>query len=270
LAAKRLILEENKEIIKAGDNGKTFKNVDEVRIYLRNLLLNYDYYLEGRKSKTYGYMFSSGSLGLIAMAFFFVISVAEFPGHFFSNIAFYTGIASVGIGMGVAALLGKFGLKNDKEELDTYIEKLKIQCGYTKSETEELELMRKIVDDAEEKHSLVDTFISDITRNMTLVARIKYPSFEEDIYALNTLAQDYLKAKEQLSETHEYYILSGSKEWFTKLLEIEARINEKKKIYDNQNANKEELTKTIQMLESQGVALSLDSTEDAMSRERKR
>lgn len=257
MAAKHLILKENKKIIEAGDKGKAFNNIEEARIYLKNLLLNYDYYLENKQDKTYFIILAFSLMGLAIALFSFIYSYTEYPGVFL-NIATYIGIASIGITGVIDGFLAKFGLKSDKKELDTYIEKLKMQCGYTKSQKEELELMQEIVDGKGQKSSLIDTFISDITRDMLEVAQIKYLGFEEDILALNSLAKEYLAAKEQLKETHEYYVLSGSKEWFSRLLEIETRIKEKKKVHEDQLANKEELARTMQIIEAEGAILGED------------
>ncbi len=104
----------------------------------------------------------------------------------------------------------------------------------------------------------IDTFIANIQKDILEIASIQYEGFKEDIETLYKMALKFLEARK---ENEEYSVLSASNEWYKTLIDIEFKLEEKRKIKDVQNANREALEQTMEYLKQNGINISVE-TED--------
>lgn len=97
----------------------------------------------------------------------------------------------------------------------------------------------------------IDQYISDIQKDILEIANIKYEGYEKDIETLHQLALDFLEARK---DSTEYSILSSSKKWWGPVVDIEFKLEEKRKQSNGKkDANRELLEETMMYLKQQKI-----------------
>lgn len=100
------------------------------------------------------------------------------------------------------------------------------------------------------KTEKIDHYISDIQKDILEIANIKYEGFEKDIETLHQLALDFLEARK---DSTEYSILSSSNKWWRPVIDIEFKLEEKRKQQNGKDANRELLEQTMEYLKKQKI-----------------
>lgn len=100
------------------------------------------------------------------------------------------------------------------------------------------------------KAKKIDQYISDIQKDILEIANIKYEGFEKDIETLHQLALDFLEARKDGTE---YSILSSYNKWWRPVIDIEFKLEEKRKQPNGKDANRELLEQTMEYLKQQNI-----------------
>lgn len=119
----------------------------------------------------------------------------------------------------------------------------------------------------EEKTEKIDTYISNIQKDILEIASIQYEGFEQDIETLYKLASDFLEARKNNTE---YEIISSSNEWWNLVTKIELKLAGKRKQQVSIKANRELLEQTMEYLKQEKIYNpNIEETVESMDLERK-
>lgn len=255
---KKIVLEEEAEIIRKGDYGETFANLQEAEIYLKNLINNRDYYIESKFKRKIGEGSYWRSIAVRILALVGVIAGLGYAD--FNQISLIQG-SLLGVGIPCAPIVLYDGLKrffskrNAVKEVDSDINALKVKCGYVNEDETVLEEIKTVAKKSEVATTTVDTFIANIRDDVYRITNTRYPGCEQDLKELCTLAEDYLEFKRKLGTTSDSYALAQNSSYFDRLLTIESRITQNEKVKRDQEANMQVIDKIKEELQKERMSL---------------